>query len=87
MSVDEGQDVVLIIESNYSLSDVLRGEAKLRNIEPIRENLIKLGNDLRYKEGSGFLAKKVAEKITDKSVVDSIRSSAEIEELRKLKAI
>ena len=31
----------------YSLSDILREEAKLRGIEPSRENLIKLGNELR----------------------------------------
>src|SRR3989344_1878696 len=71
----------------FSLSDELREEAKERGIEPIRENLIKLGNELREKFGPGYLAsrinKKIAESNDENFVVDSIRSPGEIYELRK----
>ena len=40
----------------YSLSDILREKAGARKIEPSRENLIKLGNELREKNGSSVLA-------------------------------
>ena len=78
----------------YSLSDELRKVAKEKGIGPTRENLIKLGNEYRTKEGGGVWAKLLCERlrsiqnreigqITD-IVVDSIRSPFEIEELRTL---
>lgn len=70
-----------------SLSDILREIAKKEKILPIRENLIKLGNQLRQKYGSGVLAKRLCAKIKksryNKIVVDSIRNIGEIKELRK----
>lgn len=68
-----------------SLSDELREEAGERCLEPIRENLIQLGNDLREEHGAGYLAKKVNNKIEKEKnyVIDSIRNPFEIEELRK----
>ena len=68
-----------------SLSDILREEARKLGIEPIRENLIKLGNDLRHKEGSAFLALRAIEGIkkTGDFVIDSIRNPAEVEALRR----
>lgn len=71
----------------YSLSDILREEAQLRNIEPSRENLIKLGNKLRGEKGPSVLANLAIKKIEDKNdsiVIDSIRNPFEIEALRKL---
>src|SRR3989344_1701176 len=74
----------------FSLSDILRDEAKERNIEATRENLISLGNELRKKFGSKYLASKTNEKIlrekkdgNDDFVIDSIRNPSEIDELRK----
>jgi len=73
----------------FSLSDELREEAKEKNIEPIRENLIKLGNELREKFGANYLAKRINDKIKENKnnnfVVDSIRNSGEIKELRENK--
>ena len=71
----------------YSLSDILREKAGARKIEPSRENLIKLGNELREKNGPSVLADAVIKKIKDKNnyVIDSIRNPFEIKALRKLK--
>jgi dephospho-CoA kinase len=70
----------------YSLSDILREEAVLRGVEPSRENLIKLGNELREKNGPSALADMTVKKIKDKNnyVIDSIRNPFEIKALRKL---
>lgn len=72
-----------------SLSDELREEAKEKNIQSTRENLISLGNELRKKFGSNYLSSKINKKIAEdeksKFVVDSIRNPAEINELRKNK--
>ena len=43
----------------YSLSDELREEATKRNIEPSRDNLTNLGNELRKKHGPNYLAQKI----------------------------
>lgn len=72
-----------------SLSDALREEATKRGLDHSRDILIKLGNELRKKFGSGILAKKINEKIGNNPkkdfVIDSIRNPGEIEELRKNK--
>ena len=73
----------------YSLSDVLREEATKRGSEHSRDNLIKLGNELREKHGPQFLAQQINNKIKNntggKFVVDSIRSPFEAKELMKNK--
>ncbi len=70
----------------FSLSDVIREEAKSEGLEITRDNLILKGNALREKYGPGILAKKTAGKIQDDRnyVVDSIRNPAEVNEMRKL---
>ena len=70
----------------YSLSDILREEAMARHIEPLRENLIRLGNELREKNGPSVLADLAAKRTQDKKnyVIDSIRNPFEIKALRKL---
>ncbi len=69
----------------FSLSDIIRDEAKKRGLDPARDNLIAIGNELRETEGPGTLAKRTIEKIRNapQAVVDSIRNPSEIEELRK----
>lgn len=70
----------------YSLSDILREEAGARGVEPSRENLIKLGNELRGRAGPSVLADLTTKKIEDGNnyVIDSIRNPFEIKALRKL---
>lgn len=76
----------------FSLSDVLREEATKQGKDHSRDALIKLGTEMREKFGNGILAKRINEKISqlrkqgkEKFVVDSIRNTGEIEELRKSK--
>lgn len=71
----------------YSLSDALREEATEKGLEHTRDNLIKLGNELRQKHGPECLAKKINEKINENQdfVIDSIRSPFEAKELMKNK--
>lgn len=71
----------------YSLSDVLRKEAKARGIGLSRENLIRLGNELREKNGPSVLANAVIKKLKDKGnyIIDSIRNPFEIKAFRKLR--
>ncbi|MBW2980248.1 AAA family ATPase [Candidatus Woesearchaeota archaeon] len=68
-----------------SLSDIIREEADAQGIEHTRENLIKLGNELREKHGADVLAKKTRDKIKEENVVvDSIRNLEEVKALRTL---
>ncbi len=78
----------------YSLSDVIRDEATKRRLEHSRENLIKLGNELRENFGADYLAKQINKKILEYEkdspqrnffVIDSIRNPYEVKELRKNK--
>lgn len=71
----------------HSLSDVLREEARKRGMEASRENLIRLGNEMRREKGLSYLASMVKEALIDSRdhVVDSIRNPAEVGELRKKK--
>jgi len=72
---------------HYVYSDILREIAKQRNIEPTRENLQKLGTDIKKQTKNwGILSKELIKKIkTDKAVVDGIRNIDEIRELKKRK--
>jgi len=68
-----------------SLSDVLREELKARGLDPDRESLIRMGNELRESEGPGILAARILERIVPgrSYIVDSIRHPAEVETLRR----
>ena len=70
--------------SSSSLSDEIRLELKLRGEEESRENLIRVGNELRTKEGPATLAVRVAKRVKMPYVIDSIRNPSEVEELRKI---
>ena len=77
----------------YSLSDVIREEATKRGLEHSRDNLIKIGNELRQNFAPNYLAAQInlkIKKILDGSpkqnfVIDSIRSPFEAKELLKNK--
>ncbi len=69
-----------------SLSNAVREEAKNKNIEPTRENLQNLGNELRIAEGAGVLAKRISSKfkLNKDYVIDGIRNPAEVNHFRSL---
>lgn len=70
-----------------NMGNAVRSEAKNRNLEPTGENLGKLMLELREKNGPGAVAKLVKPQIENSEseviVIDGIRSSPEIEVLRK----
>ena len=75
-------------ESSYvyhSLSDTLRDELKMRNLEESRDNLIMIGNSLREEGGPGILADLMISNLTslENHIVDSIRNPLEVKSLRR----
>ncbi|MGD8538570.1 MAG: AAA family ATPase [Candidatus Aminicenantes bacterium] len=66
----------------FSLSDIIREELIQEGRETDRDNLIQKGNELREKFGANILASRVMDRITGKSVIDSIRNPGEIEYFR-----
>lgn len=70
----------------FSLSDLLREELQKRGEQVTRDNLIRIGNELRRNFGHDVLARRVMEKVRKASlpaVIDSIRHPAEVEYLRQ----
>ncbi|MFW9895062.1 MAG: AAA family ATPase [Candidatus Thorarchaeota archaeon] len=71
-----------------TMGDIIRDEAKRRNIEPTGKNLGKLANELRELEGSDVIAKKCVKKISDKKdeviFIDGLRSLAEVAIFRNI---
>lgn len=72
----------------FSLSDVLREEAKKRGIAATRDSLYVLGNEMRSEHGSGVLAKKVLEQLQSGKnyCIDSIRHPDEVGVFRSSKS-
>jgi len=70
--------------SIHSLSDVVREAASVAHLEHTRDNLIAIGNQLREEGGRGVLARRILDRLTVPSVVDSIRGPGEVEVLRTL---
>ncbi len=73
--------------SSFSLSDVVRDEARKQGIENFtRRELQNVGDDLRKKFGMGVLAKRVYRKIVKqkarKVIIDSIRNPSEVNFLK-----
>lgn len=70
-----------------NMGNVVRTEAKNRNLEPSGPNLGKLMIELREKNGQGAIAELVVPQIENTKskvvIIDGIRSNAEIEVLRK----
>ena len=67
----------------WSLSDIVREAAASAGLEPSRDNLIATGVRLREEGGPGILAERILPRLTEPSVVDSIRGPAEVEVLRR----
>lgn len=67
----------------HSLSDAIRDEIRSRGNEISRETLIRTGNELRERFGPSILAQRILAKVSSpKAVVDSVRNSFEVSELR-----
>ncbi|UXD21463.1 hypothetical protein IPA_04525 [Ignicoccus pacificus DSM 13166] len=72
----------------YVMGDIVREETLRRNLPITPENLRSVAIDLRKKEGSDAIAKRMAKKISASKecviLVDGIRSMAEIKVLEKI---
>ncbi len=70
-----------------NMGNVVREEAKKRNLESTRDNLGKLMLELREKNGPGAIAKLVEPQIESSTanviLIDGVRSNDEIQVLRK----
>jgi dCMP deaminase len=84
----KGEAIRYLVEKKkfiaFSLSDIIREEATRLMLDPTRDNLISIGNDLREAEGPAVLAKRILIKVKNlpQAIVDSIRNPYEIEVLR-----
>lgn len=68
------------------MGDAVREESKVRNLEPTPENLGIIMLELRKEEGAAAIAKRCIpkmEKMTDRVVVEGIRSLHEVDEFKK----
>lgn len=69
---------------HHSLSDGIRVVLNERGEELSRDNLIRVGNELRLEHGAGVLAERALERAKgDKLLISSIRNLKEIEVLKK----
>jgi dephospho-CoA kinase len=67
----------------HSLSDVLREELAERGLETSRDNLIRVGNELRAACGADILARRIMDRLAaGPAVIDSIRNTREVEFFR-----
>jgi dephospho-CoA kinase len=81
----KGEAAAFLVRRGYehhSLSDAIRDALAADGLEPSRDNLILKGNDLRREGGPDVLARRIAEKIRGRAVIDSIRNPSEIAFLR-----
>lgn len=69
-----------------SLSDEIRKELEGRSLSATRENLMRVGNELRADFGADVLARRVMELLIEGQdyVIDSIRNPGEVAALRRL---
>jgi dCMP deaminase len=83
-----GQMLVKRGFERFSCSDYLREIAKKKKLKLTRDNLVKIGNDLRKKHGSNILAEELVKRIKkldseNNVVIESIRTVKEVETFRK----
>jgi len=96
MACGKGEIAKKLQEKGYkyiSLSDIVRREADKKGLEHTRENLQKVGNELREKNGPAVLGKMVRETILEQDkenfgknnwVIDGVRNPKEVEELKNI---
>lgn len=72
---------------HLSHSDVIIEEAKRRNIEINRENLVLIGNEMRSKYGRAVLTQQLIERIElgNNYIIEGFRNVAEVEACKKIK--
>ncbi|MFH1452018.1 MAG: deaminase [archaeon] len=71
---------------HFSVSDFVAEEVRRRGLVVNRDSLVMVANDLREKNGSGYLVESLytrAEQLGDNAVIESIRCVGEVEALRK----
>ena len=68
----------------HSLSDAVREAASARGLPVSRENLVRIGNELRRGGGPGALVDRLAPRLAPPAVIDSVRNPGEVEALRRL---
>ncbi len=70
----------------FSFTDILIKECKKRGLEPTKENLSKLGDEMRKKGGMDVLAKRlwneIEEENGDRIVIPNFRSPQEVEYIK-----
>ncbi|MDH4197567.1 MAG: AAA family ATPase, partial [Candidatus Aminicenantes bacterium] len=71
--------------ASYSLSDILREELAARGEAATRDNLIRVGNELRARFGPDILALRTLKKLPPggRAVIDSIRNAREVAAFRR----
>jgi len=67
----------------FSLSDELREIARERGLGLDRTSLVNLGNEMRAKHGSDYLAERILNRVGNNFIASSIRNPVEIEPFRK----
>jgi len=83
----KGEAAACLVERGYtyhSLSNIVREEATLRGLTHAREDLIRVGNELRSAGGPGVLAERLLGRLSGRDVVDSIRNPQEVAVLRRV---
>ena len=82
-SIEIISDLGLVV----TMGDVIRNEAKLRNLKPTSDNLGKIAAELREKGGPEIVAEKCVEFIRSKEAeiifIDGLRSLSEVNVFRK----
>ena len=76
-----------LAENGYtyrSLSDVVRATAAARGLEPSRDHLVRIGNELRATGGPAALVSLLIASLELPAVIDSIRNPGEVNALRRL---
>jgi dephospho-CoA kinase len=70
----------------YSLSDVIRDEARKRGLQCTRDVMVSIGIELRSKYGTGYLADRTIKNIEINSdyVIDSFRHPNEVNVFRRI---
>ena len=66
-----------------SLSDIIREELEAVGLPADRDHLIAKGNAMRREGGADVLARLLLERVTGRTIIDSIRNPAEVERFRR----
>ena len=82
-AIEAIRDLGLVV----TMGDIIRNEAKKRNLKPSGNIIGEIAKELREKEGPGIIAKKCVDLIKNKDeeviIVDGVRSISEVNVFRK----